>query len=224
MSTKNPPTTDEDPLFGRTVKKQKTEGKQKEQKNWDFEKQIGHDEVTKGNVSKLITNLQYQGVLTDKETFLDIGAGSGNVLAEVLKNFKHFTVWGVEMNGGRWNNKETTQHHDKIVFKSLEESWRKNETAAKNMTATTVAYMYDTCLKRIQTKPHVKIQETLLDTELMPNLKIFISTYEPDKMIPNQWEPVSDTNGQVITQKVGQVSNVFYVYKRSGRVKKKKKN
>lgn len=57
---------------------------------------------------------------------------------------------------------------------------------------TTVAYMYDLCLKRLTRKarkqgfvdldPHLLIQRVLLNSKAMPALQLFISTYSPDEM------------------------------------------
>ena len=137
--------------------------------------------------------------------FVDIGSGWGNVLNDILlnTNLNHKKIWGVEMNTiwKKGNNDSNTENinenknqsscNNKNYNDKFHIEWCKLEDIEKNeyILNTSVAFMYDHCLKRLSRKaqnlqddPHYHIQCVLLDSIKMPSLKYFISTYEPDKM------------------------------------------
>jgi hypothetical protein len=105
---------------------------------------------------------------------------------------------------------------------------------------TTIAYMYDLCLKRLSRKarsarkesasrrdgdsegddPHVLIQQVLLSEEEMPALRYFISTYSPQELLPGGECNFKGHNGNtwllVLQKKLpcSTDSYMFYVYER----------
>jgi hypothetical protein len=100
-----------------------------------------------------------------------------------------------------------------IVWGKLE------ETSDPRLADTTVAYMYDLCLKRLSRRsksleedPHWGIQNILLDSGRMPSLKYFLSTYEEKSMFRlhgNGWKLVDQKKLPCSTD-----SYLFYLYER----------
>jgi hypothetical protein len=126
--------------------------------------------------------------------FLDIGAGCGNVLEDMVGCFLRNHIWGVEMNQDMWQSRTPLEWQDSIEWCKLEDL-SDDRPLATMRNKTTVAYMYDLCLKRLSKKatckesdPHYQIQCELLNPEKFPKLKYFISTYEEDKMTGHEIE------------------------------------
>jgi hypothetical protein len=86
---------------------------------------------------------------------------------------------------------------------------------------TTIAFMYDLCLKRLSRRaksetedPHISIENILLDRNRMPSLRLFISTYEPSIMTKRF---MHESRWTLLTQKklaCSTNSYMFYVYER----------
>jgi len=127
----------------------------------------------------------------------DVGAGSGNVLSDVEDSgvlgeklaSSRPPLWGVEMNLA-FCSETPERWRDLIFWCKLEELVGTNNPHMKD---TTIAYMYDLCLKRLTRKarsvcdgdsedPHQLIQRVLLSSDDMPSLRYFISTYSPPEM------------------------------------------
>lgn len=94
-----------------------------------------------------------------------------------------------------------------------------NTTNSNLLSQTTIAYMYDLCLKRLTRRsklltenPHWSIQNILLDSNRMPSLKYFISTYEENFMYHlhgNCWKLIEQVKFPCSTN-----SYIFYLYER----------
>jgi hypothetical protein len=137
------------------------------------------------------------------------GAGIGNILEDVGSLFP---AWGVEMNDS-FKDQTPPRWESSIVWCKLE------ETKDPRLAKTTVAYMYDLCLKRLsrrsrslQEDPHWSIQNILLDSSLMPSLKYFLSTYDEEGMFQlhgNHWKLLDQKKLPCSTD-----SYTFYLYER----------
>lgn len=176
------------------------------------EQQMGFGTVNLGALPLFLEELVEEKILLKNETFLDIGAGCGNVLEDVDLVFPG-QVWGVEMNH-EWVSWTPARWENSIEWCRLEDVQNSDK-----MEKTTVAYMYDLCLKRLTRRahspaedPHWGIQNTLLDTTRMPGLKYFISTYEQEMLYQlhgHHWKQVAKKKLPCSTN-----SYEFYVYER----------
>lgn len=177
------------------------------------EQQMGFGTVTSDALEIFLRELVTRQLINDDDVFLDVGAGKGNVLDVVEPFFNK--VWGVEMNTD-WMEKTPTKWESAILWCLLEDVPFNGSSPAF---ATTVAYMYDLCLKRLSRRaasesedPHWLIQNTLLDKSKFPLLKYFISTYEQEHMLAlhgNCWDLVYSQKLACSTD-----SYMFYVYRR----------
>jgi hypothetical protein len=177
------------------------------------EQQMGFGTVTPDALKLFVHELRSREIVKSTDVFLDIGAGKGNILDIVEPYFEK--VWGVEMNT-EWIAKTPAKWESSILWCLLEEV-PFNETSLS--ISTTVAYMYDLCLKRLSRRatselddPHWSIQNTLLDGTKFPKVKYFISTYEEPRMISlhgNHWSLVYSQKLACSTD-----SYMFYVYER----------
>jgi hypothetical protein len=138
-----------------------------------------------------------------------VGAGFGNVLEDVSSLYP---VWGVEMN-------EKLQERTPSIWMNKIDWCKLEDVNNTSLGKTTIAYMYDLCLKRLSRRskclvddPHWSIQNILLNSTLMPSLKYFISTYESGSMHSlhgNCWQLVHSKRLPCSTD-----SYTFYVYER----------
>jgi hypothetical protein len=110
-------------------------------------------------------------------------------------------------------NQTPAEWKSSIIWCKLE------ETSDPRLADTTIAYMYDLCLKRLSRRsksleedPHWCIQNILLDSKRMPSLKYFLSTYEEKSMFHlhgNCWRLVDQKKLPCSTD-----SYTFYLYER----------
>lgn len=198
--------------------------------------QMGFGTIQTNRLKEYLQNLQERQLLTSKELFLDIGhnifslsfsfslyfqidfiilgAGIGNVLEEISTIYD---VWGVEMNI-ELKNMTPLEWQSSIQWCKLEDINNDNDNDLR-LLETTIAYMYDLCLKRITRKcklitqnPHWSIQNILLDSNRMPSLRYFISTYEEKYMFHlhgNCWKLIEEKRFPCSTN-----TYVFYLYER----------
>ena len=143
--------------------------------------QIGMGTVNNGVVPLLLSEFQLciKSKFTINDLFLDIGAGWGNVLKDVVEsniglNLKIEQCWGVEMNTHWKENNPKEDHNNKNNHKDKNEidyskykkriKWCKLEDVDDTHTTTApinkkeellllkntkIAFMYDLCLKRL---------------------------------------------------------------------------
>jgi hypothetical protein len=178
------------------------------------EQLMGFGTSRPGAVRNLLFDLRGAGVLGESETFLDIGAGSGNVLDDAEEVYPGL-VWGVEINS-EWKQRTPSKWQDSIFWCAVQDL----PMDCARQRATTVAYMYDLCLKTLSRKartcaedPHWAIQRALLDPSRFPALRVFISTYPPDRMYGidgSSWALRLEVNLPCSTG-----SYRFYVYERT---------
>eukprot|EP00602_Paraphysomonas_sp_CaronLab_P005848 CAMPEP_0185038268 /NCGR_PEP_ID=MMETSP1103-20130426/33699_1 /TAXON_ID=36769 /ORGANISM="Paraphysomonas bandaiensis, Strain Caron Lab Isolate" /LENGTH=128 /DNA_ID=CAMNT_0027576621 /DNA_START=41 /DNA_END=424 /DNA_ORIENTATION=+ len=108
------------------------------------EQQMGFGYACRGSIPSLLNDLEERGVLCiAEETFLDIGAGSGDILQDVQSECRH--TWGVEMNL-EWFDKTPEIWKSRIKWCKLEDV---DVAECCDMASTSIAYMYDLCLKRL---------------------------------------------------------------------------
>ena len=181
------------------------------------EQQMGFGTLNSDALVLFVEELRRRSIAKDDDIFLDIGAGCGNILDVVDSYFQ--SVWGVEMNT-EWVDKTPPKWVTSILWCCLESVPTDSHTL---MNTTTIAYMYDLCLKRLSRRaksisddPHWSIQNVLLDPVKMPSLRYFISTYEEGVMFSLHgmcWK-------KVYQQKLACSTNsyMFYVYERCANI------
>ena len=199
--------------------------------------QIGMGTVNNGVVPSLLKEFELfeKSEFKNSDLFLDIGAGWGNVIKDVIESnvgLKTKQIWGVEMNT-HWKendpkgecNKDVdySKYKQRIKWCKLEDidDYDQEEQEEENdlLKNTKIAFMYDLCLKRLtrnaqntEEDPHYAIQNVLLDRKRTPSLKYFITTYEKSKLYSLHNCKFQLENKKKLSCSTG--SYEFYVYSR----------